>query len=1094
MIDTTEVKIRISLTNPQTVLSVGDGIDALLGYTVDDFLIGKVSLHSRIHADDLDIADVLFSTDGRNKIADTFNIRLRQANGHIRCIKGLYSKEPSVTDSNIILDLLLQDAKSISKQLSDQPMMTQFRAMMENTNDYIYFKDRNHVFTGASQTPGAITDTIKQSSYLVGKTDYDLFSEKDADIYYSLEKQVFAGINVAHEIQKASNNEAHSSWIDNRKYPIHNDNGEISGLFGIALDISTRINSERYAHFYSSILELLAINSPLLSVIEAIVTGVEQLYPTLLCSILLLDSDGKHLVNGSSPNPPDFFNEVTNGIKINADSCRETFVTGNRVVVEDIATPTNWTAYKKLAVNAVLGACWSQPILSSSGQVLGTFAIYHHEPHTPTGFDIALIEQSARLASIAIERKQIDASLAQTEIKFHTLFNACRDAVLMLNENGFFDCNNPAMMMFGLQSREAITSYKPADLSPLKQPCGTDSITLARQYIEIATKKGSVRFEWMYKRVDTGKNFITEVTLNSMMINGVLLLQTTIHDITIRKRAEDDLRIAATAFQIQEGMMVTNDSGIILRVNNAFTTITEYSAREVIGKNPNLLSSGRHDKDFYTEMWEAIENTGTWSGEIWNRRKNGEVYPGYLAITTIKDANGKVTNYVATLTDITISKAAAEEIERLAFYDPLTELANRRLLTDRVQHALVGSTRNRDQGALMFLDLDHFKIVNDTFGHDAGDLLLKQVTARLTACVRESDTVARLGGDEFVVLLEGLSDQAIEAAAQTKAIGDKILEALNQPYNLNYHQYHTTASIGATLFKGQRAGIDELFRQADIAMYQAKDSGRNRLYFFDQEMQDAINARASIDIDLRKALDQQQFQLYYQIQVDALERPIGAEALIRWLHPERGLVSPYNFIPMVEATELILPIGQWVLETACAQLKAWEQDKTTCELTLSINISSRQFHQVNFVSQVKNAVERHAINPAKLKLELTESMLTDNLEKNIAAISSLNALGVRFSLDDFGTGYSSLQYLKRLPLYQLKIDQSFVQDITTDSGDQALVLTIINMAQSMKLEVIAEGVETKEQQQMLLQKGCFHFQGYLFGKPLPIKQFEESLR
>jgi diguanylate cyclase (GGDEF)-like protein len=395
----------------------------------------------------------------------------------------------------------------------------------------------------------------------------------------------------------------------------------------------------------------------------------------------------------------------------------------------------------------------------------------------------------------------------------------------------------------------------------------------------------------------------------------------------------------------------------------------------------------------------------------------------------------------------------------------------------------------------MFIDLDYFKTINDTLGHNIGDLLLQQVASRLAACVRKSDTLARLGGDEFVVLLENLSEKILEAAAQAKVIGDKMLDALRQTYQLAKHEYYGTASIGVTLFDGcEVIGIDELFRQADIAMYQAKDCGRNHLRFFDPDMQKMINANASLTMDLRNALEQRQFQLYYQVQVDALAQPIGAEVLIRWQHPKHGLVSPYDFIPLAEQTGLILPIGQWVLETACAQLKAWEQDESTCNLTLSINVSAKQFHQVNFVSQVKNAVQYHNINPAKLKLELTESMLADNLEQIITAMNALNAIGIRFSLDDFGTGYSSLQYLKRLPLFQLKIDQSFVRDITFDNNDRALVLTIINMANSLGLEVIAEGVETKEQQLLLLHKGCLHFQGYLFGKPSPIKQFEEALK
>ncbi len=565
-------------------------------------------------------------------------------------------------------------------------------------------------------------------------------------------------------------------------------------------------------------------------------------------------------------------------------------------------------------------------------------------------------------------------------------------------------------------------------------------------------------------------------------------------DITDRKKVETELRIAATAFESQEGMLVTDVNSMILRVNHAFTNITGYTANDVVGQTPRLLSSGRHDGIFYATMWDSINSTGAWEGEIWNRRKNGEVYPEHLTITAVKGADDTITNYVATLTDITSKKAAAEEIQSLAFYDPLTKLPNRRLLLNRLTHALAASSRNGQRGALLFLDLDHFKILNDTLGHDLGDLLLQQVAQRLTACLRESDTAARLGGDEFVVLLEDLSDQDIDSAAQAKAAGYKILAALSEPYLLTIHPHHSTSSIGITLFGTQQTTAEELLRQADIAMYQAKAEGRNGLRFFDPEMQEAINIRAAIESDLRTAIKEQQFELYYQMQVDNTGRPLGAEALIRWHHPERGLVSPDQFIPLAEETGLILPIGRWLLDTACTQLKIWQQDVLTQDLSIAVNVSAKQFHQEDFMEQVQATVLHHGIQPDKLRLELTESMLLDNVEDIIIRMKVLNEVGIRFELDDFGTGYSSLQYLKNLPLYQLKIDQSFVHDIASNSSDQAIVCTIITMAQNLGLEVIAEGVETESQRQFLMDNDCMHYQGYLFSKPVPIDAFEALLR
>lgn len=370
-----------------------------------------------------------------------------------------------------------------------------------------------------------------------------------------------------------------------------------------------------------------------------------------------------------------------------------------------------------------------------------------------------------------------------------------------------------------------------------------------------------------------------------------------------------------------------------------------------------------------------------------------------------------------------------------------------------------------------------------------GDLLLQQVAQRLCSCVREGDIVARLGGDEFVVMLENLSKDEIDSAEQTETVGKKILALLSKPYQLAATEYNNTPSIGAVLFNGYHQQVDPLLQQADIAMYQVKQSGRNALRFFDPKMQETINVRAALETELRRALEQNQFELHYQIQVDGQQHPIGAEALIRWQHPERGLVTPFHFIPLSEETGLIIPIGLWVLETACKQLEIWQQHEQTRHLVLAVNVSAQQLKNTDFTSQVQSAVQRHAIDPCLLKLELTESMLVENIEATITTMNALKRVGIRFSLDDFGTGYSSLQYLKRLPLNQLKIDQSFVRDLQHDENDRSIVRTIIAMAKSLGLDVIAEGVETEEQQQLLLHKGCDHFQGYLFSKPVSIEAF-----
>jgi diguanylate cyclase (GGDEF)-like protein/PAS domain S-box-containing protein len=542
------------------------------------------------------------------------------------------------------------------------------------------------------------------------------------------------------------------------------------------------------------------------------------------------------------------------------------------------------------------------------------------------------------------------------------------------------------------------------------------------------------------------------------------------------------------------GVMITDEEGKIIEVNAAFTRITGYSPEEAQGKNPHLLSSGQHDHVFFQTMWDELKNKGHWQGEIWNRRKNGDIYPEWLSINQVRDKSGRLTNYVGMFSDISLRKEAEAQIHQLAFYDSLTQLPNRRLLMAHLPQVFAASTRTGHHGAIIILDLDHFKTLNDTKGHDVGDLLLIEVAKRLNECTQNGHMVARLGGDEFVVVLESLSGNTAEAAAQAKLTAEKIHDILNRPFQLNEYTHFSTPSIGIVLFRGYQDSVDNLLKYADTAMYQAKTDGRNAIRFYDPAMQAAIEARAELEDALRLALTKNQFRLHYQIQMDSLRRPIGAEVLVRWEHPERGLISPAQFIPLAEETGLIIPIGLWVLETACTQLSKWQHDVLMRNLSLAVNVSARQFRQADFVTHVQRTLFESGAKSTQLKLELTESTVLENVDDTIAKMRDLKLHGVSFSMDDFGTGYSSLQYLKRLPLDQIKIDQSFVRDITTDPNDAAIIQAIIAMTQALGLNVIAEGVETESQRDFLSRHGCHDFQGYLFSKPLPLEQFEQLVR
>ena len=625
-----------------------------------------------------------------------------------------------------------------------------------------------------------------------------------------------------------------------------------------------------------------------------------------------------------------------------------------------------------------------------------------------------------------------------------------------------------------------------------------------RQVLDLIAPEHRTAFNQMHQRVLDGES--AELTFEVQGLKGgrrwlethAVPLQyhgQTVHlavtrDVTERKLSEEAQRIAATAFESQQGMTITNAQHVILRVNNAFTAITGYSAAEAVGQTPRMLASGRHDRDYYAVMSESLDATGAWSGEIWNRRKSGEVYPQWLSISCVKDTAGQVTHYVGIFNDISERVSAQAQIDTLAFFDPLTDLPNRRLLLDRLDQALHVSTRHARKSALLFVDLDNFKTLNDTLGHFQGDLLLVQVAQRLKTCIREGDTLARLGADEFVVMLEDLSEDALEAATQAETVAGKFLSAFLPAFQLDQGAHHTTPSIGITLFGGEMLESgDQPLKRAELAMYQAKAAGRNTLRFFDTRMQAEVSARAALEADLREAVQQQQFVLHYQPQVVG-GRITGVEALVRWLHPRRGMVSPVEFIALAEETGLILPIGEWVLQTACAQLAAWADNLNLAHLTMAVNVSARQFHEPDFVERVLATLARTQAPQRRLKLELTESMLVYDVEDIIEKMGALKAKGIGFSLDDFGTGYSSLSYLKRLPLDQLKIDQSFVRSIVTDPNDAAIARLVIVLAETLGLSVIAEGVELQAQADFLARQGCHAYQGYLFSKPVPLEAFE----
>ncbi|CAG0958933.1 putative signaling protein [Rhodocyclaceae bacterium] len=732
--------------------------------------------------------------------------------------------------------------------------------------------------------------------------------------------------------------------------------------------VSLRLQEELHAReqaileVRNRIFQLMATGGDLREILALIIRSIEMERADMIGSILQVDATGKVLVNGVAPGLPAEYNAAVEGLPIGdgIGSCGTAAHRGERVVVEDIACHPFWAPFREKAAQAGVAACWSEPIRSSKGKVIGTFALYHRTPRVPTPADIELISHAAHFAAIAIERRHI----------------------------------------------------------------------------------------------------------------------------------EEELQLASSVYQASgEAMFVTDEKNRIVAVNPAFTTLTGYAPHEVIGQDPKILGSGRNDKTVYLSMWHALEATGQWQGEIWNRRKNGSEYAEWLTITTVRNAEGGLHRRIALFSDITERKQADEIIWQQANYDTLTGLPNRRLFRDRLRQELRRAERNRGSLALLFIDLDRFKEVNDALGHDAGDQLLVEASRRIVACVRETDTVARLGGDEFTVTLPAMEDPgAVERIAQT------IVQSLSEPFTLGRETVYVSGSIGITEYPVDAEDLETLLKHADQAMYAAKEAGRNGYSWFTPSMQYAAQVRRGLVHDLRGALAAGQFEVYYQPIVELPSRRIvKAEALLRWRHPERGMVSPEVFIPLAEEVGLINEIGEWVFHQVAAQARRWRASGLH-DLPISVNKSPRQFATVSDGQDWLDHLKGIELPPVGLIVEITEGLLLDERPEVAERLRSFRAAGIQIAIDDFGTGYSALSYLQKFDIDIVKIDKSFVQHLATDSRDRALAEAIVAMAHKLGLKVVAEGVETEQQQEHLVAAGCDYAQGYLYARPMPAADFERMLR
>ena len=728
--------------------------------------------------------------------------------------------------------------------------------------------------------------------------------------------------------------------------------------------------------------------------------------------------------------------------------------------------------------------------LRHDSKVIGSLTVYSSEPGFFDDATVELLEEMTDDVAFALDgltreerRRSAEEALRESEEKYRLLFNNEQDAIVIFEaaSGRIIDGNEAFLRLSGYTAEEA-GRLNVRDISA-EPEATSESLRKLRE-------QGFDQVEARRFRRKNGDEIWVELGLNTFEWRGRQLVSAIVRDITERKRAEENALLWSKVLEDStEGIVITDAQGNILTVNKAFSALTGYTPEEVVGKDPKLLASGRHDKGFYHVMWRTIRESGRWQGEIWNRRKNGEVYLEWLSITGVRNSAGELTHYVGIFTDITERKESAERIQFLANHDFLTGLPNRSLMKDLVQQSLATARRKGSILALLLLDLDRFKTINDSLGHGRGDALLQRVATRLVECVREGDTIARLGGDEFLIMLPELP-RSQDAAL----VAEKISTAMRKHIFVEGHELGVTASIGISVFPHDGNDVDSLTRNAEAAMYHAKDRGRNNYQYFTSDMNERAFEALAMEMSLRGAIERNEFTLHYQPQVQTGTGVIvGAEALIRWRHPDLGFVPPGRFIPIAEEHGLIVQIGEWVLRTACSQVRAW-LDEGLPAVPVAVNMSAVQFRQAGLAKRVGQILAQEGVEPRFIELELTETIIMREAEQTIAVLAELHDMGVSLSIDDFGTGYSSLSYLRRFPIHKLKIDQSFVRDITNNPDAAAIATAIISMGRSMKLRVIAEGVETAEQLAFLSSKECDELQGFHIGRPMEADRFSALLR
>lgn len=933
----------------------------------------------------------------------------------------------------------------------------------------------------------------KKSDTVIGKDWFELlsFDEKPEDIKKLFERLVFGNEDALFLLQDIETKSLKGNLIRWKFSLIRDENSTVEALLCLGIDITNQRTVEESLYLESE--EQSALNSILSISLEDILLE-EQLQKALdiLLSLSWLNIASKGGIFLADNKSKTLLLKVQNHLNLELlSACAQVpfgyCLCGRAAESGEVQYACCLDERHDVSFEGMEAhGHYNIPILSQHG-VLGVIVVYLEHGHLKQEREVSFLKSVANTLSGLIEHHIIQDKLYNSREKLSQVQQLANLGGIEWDiANNEIILSDEAKLILGISGE----SKSPTFEDFLENIHFNDRDRVGSEVEAALKNKVSFSIEYRIVKPDKSEQVIRSIAKPIIDNNGkVIRLSGTMQDITQRVQMQERLSQSATIFEnTSEAVVITDWAGKIISVNRAFSDITGYTQEELINKKASVLKSKKHDEKFYKDIYNEINKVGNWHGEIWSKRKNGDIYPEWLNVSTVKDERGAIINYVGVFSDITAVKESQQKLDYLAHYDSLSGLPNRLLLTARAEQSLAKARRNNNMRAVLFFDLDYFKNVNNTFGHPTGDLLLLEVSNRLQGCVREEDTVSRLGGDEFVVLIEDMEDSDFAGA-----IAHKIIDKLSEKYIIEGHELFITCSVGISIFPNDGNDVSTLFKNADIALYRAKNRGRNTYEYYTKELSARAIERMIMENNLRYALDRDELSLYYQPQVDLYSGEIvGMEALLRWFHPEIGFIPPDTFIPLAEETGLIIPIGNWVLKTACATLKSWI-DEGLSEIRVAVNLSSRQFNQENLPQIITDILQETGLEARLLEIELTERIVMQDVKKSIKMITELKKLNLEFSIDDFGTGYSSLSYLKKFPINRIKIDKSFVDNVVSNSEDAAISQAIISMSHSMNLKTIAEGVETAEQLEFLRQRECDEIQGYYFSRPLPEAEMQKLL-